>query len=968
MRNPNSRPALGAMAVPVVGSATPADVPAIPGTIGDPTVATLEAPHGADPPPLCAPGSTDSCHGGGPGSADVGACASGIRACLPDGSAYGACVDDGAVDRRGLRQLQRRRLRRPRGRRPGLRPPDPAPRPRRREGGATMFQRTCRSLATLLGAVVFGVALAPISGEAALPRPGVTLLDPPNAAALYYDPVHSNVTLGYDVSTESILVVGGFSHLPERLFNAGAFSVVVTCGPEQEIAPMVALPGSSTTVGRVTLVGGVFASRLRIPFDDLWPMRPIVAEIRDGRRRVLARSVIHIHDFRSNGEAVIDFPIESTVRGFTAQVTDPGIGYVPAVAEFRGLEPTVFDTLPFPSLTDLNDRLTNRAQDIADYDDDANLLGNCIDLDDLAESNFSDPLAFPAYASALVEAELRHQAYEAQKLICDALPPLTLPWVSCQATLLPLCPKNPPSASDFELCVDQVEGEAVSLSVEGLDDLSLRIRVPDVSDTGRIDADVTLVGLRGAVTGRLRSLFVRWKDPLCLPGIRADLDDAAIPERAWLDEWATCEDLELRNEIASTLLGANGAGAPGRYVVDADPTDVERPLVQLGTEGEFGFELPSVNANRGTCGEPFVRSDVEDMIRTFRTPMQLRLQNTWYRTPPDTPEAQVLTKLLSPLEPGDVPMTDADVVTELLVNHSQPEAGLGFKWDAVLDSSRIDLVRKAVSLHVPPRSPAYSESGLDHHERGFDFAWSITTGLLNKVLNVRAASPETLHGTYAPTWAELAPFGIPTPAGADPEAAAVLDRRTLARFHRAFGSIGRAILQIRVRPVIDPIAWMTADVQPLFEIPGVGAPLAYGMPQFELEFFEAAHEGPKGEPVPEKTWLRLLGNFVDRDFRLRIDPDPAGLYLVPVLEDYSWGFAIVENALRGAFEPTDLSLKVARLVDARFTPVLEHLLSEIPAPKFFDAAGESSQPREFSPRSLQQKNQNVVWYGDFEAP
>ncbi|MFM7735819.1 MAG: hypothetical protein ACKPBU_07550, partial [Alphaproteobacteria bacterium] len=724
----------------------------------------------------------------------------------------------------------------------------------------------------------------------------------------------------------------------------------------------------SVTVGRVTLVGGLFGTTLRIPFDDIWPMRPIVAEIRDGRRRVLARSIAHIHDFRSNGEAVVDFPIDSTIRGMTAQLTDPGIGYVPAAVDLRGLEPTVFDLLPHPSLADLNDRLTNRAQDIADYDDDANLLASCIDYDDLAESSFSDPLAFPAYASALAEAESRHAAYEVQKQICDALPPVTLAWATCQTALLAMCPKNAPSASDFELCVDQVEGEAVSLSVEALDDLSLRIREPDVSDTGRVDADVTLVGLRGGLTGRLRSLFVRWKDPLCVPGIRADLDDAAIEERAWLDEWATCEDLELRNEIASTVLGANGSGAPGRYVVDADPADVERPLVQLGTEGEFGFELPSVDANRGTCGEPFVRSDVEDMIRTFRAPMQQRLQNTWYRSPPDTPEAQVLTKLLSPLEPGDLPMTDADIVTELVVNHSQPVAGLGFKWDARLDSSRLDLQRKGVSLYVPPGAPAYSESGLDHLDRGFDFAYTITTGLLNKVLNVRAASPDTLHGIFAPTWAELAPFGVPTPAGTDPAAPAVLDRRTLARFHRSFGSIGRAILQIRVRPVIDPIAWMTPDVQPLSEIRDVGAPISYGIARFEVEFFEAAHEGPKGEPVPEKTWLRLLGQFVDRDFRLRLDPDPAVLYLVPVLDGHVWGFAIVDNALRGAFEPTDLSRKVAQLVDARYSPVFEQLLSEIPAPKFFDAAGESSEPRQFFPRNREQKNQNVSWYGDFLLP
>ena len=111
-------------------------------------------------------------------------------------------------------------------------------------------------------------------------------------------------------------------------------------------------------------------------------------------------------------------------------------------------------------------------------------------------------------------------------------------------------------------------------------------------------------------------------------------------------------------------------------MVETDPSDVERPLVELGVAGEFGFDEPSIDAARGTCGLDALIGDVEPMIRTFRQPMQTRLQNTWYRTPPDTPEAQVLTKLFSVLEPGDHPITDADIVTELKVNHSEPEGGL----------------------------------------------------------------------------------------------------------------------------------------------------------------------------------------------------------------------------------------------------------------------------------------------------
>jgi len=77
------------------GGFTSADAPLILDTIGAPTIATLDATYCADPPPFCTAGSTLSCYGGPPGTAGVGACTNGVQTCLPDGSAYGACV--GAV-------------------------------------------------------------------------------------------------------------------------------------------------------------------------------------------------------------------------------------------------------------------------------------------------------------------------------------------------------------------------------------------------------------------------------------------------------------------------------------------------------------------------------------------------------------------------------------------------------------------------------------------------------------------------------------------------------------------------------------------------------------------------------------------------------------------------------------------------------------------------------------------------------
>ena len=45
------------------------------------------------------------------------------------------------------------------------------------------------------------------------------------------------------------------------------------------------------------------------------------------------------------------------------------------------------------------------------------------------------------------------------------------------------------------------------------------------------------------------------------------------------------------------------------------------------------------------------------------------------------------------------------------------------------------------------------------------------------------------------------------------------------------------------------------------------------------------------------------------------------------------------NRLRGAFALPGLERNVSALVDSRFTPVFEQMLSEIPMPRLFDAAG-----------------------------
>jgi hypothetical protein len=48
---------------------------------------------GADPDaPSCVPGSTEACYSGPAGTEHVGACKSGIRVCVPDGSGYGECL------------------------------------------------------------------------------------------------------------------------------------------------------------------------------------------------------------------------------------------------------------------------------------------------------------------------------------------------------------------------------------------------------------------------------------------------------------------------------------------------------------------------------------------------------------------------------------------------------------------------------------------------------------------------------------------------------------------------------------------------------------------------------------------------------------------------------------------------------------------------------------------------------------
>lgn len=759
----------------------------------------------------------------------------------------------------------------------------------------------------------------------------------------------------YDPVTEEIIVRGGY-----RIVPGSAVGGVMINGSIP--ASVSLLPG-----GRAS-----FQARVLMPSDLDTVYRTLLVELLDGGvpQKVLARDVVSYFDFRIADPATSNFDLDDPVRGMAAQVAPLGVGdyLVEEDERIEALEVPVKALLPDPGMAVFNDELTAAAAALVPAKSDQ--LELCIDLDDpaLEGSPVIDPLRFSALTTALTLAAIDYAAYQAYQEVKGDCTLILVPLVGPLAILCSIgeaawCVKKEPEVGDFELCVGTVEVEPTALTAGSLDDLRLAFQTTAAGTTGGLlQSHLSLATIDGTLEGRLRDLKVRWKKSLCAGGPEALETEGMLKGNASVEEWATCTDLELDAERADTT----STGRPERFRVrEGNEAAPETLVVEQTADATFGLASVDIDAEHGSCGLEFVQAKVESLIGTFVIPFQGNLGSVWNAGGAATDQAVALELVLDRYQLGLLTFDDLILDAQFEPFRSHRDDGLEILLQTAVQpiDPATDQLRRLGRLHLEPAlewEPA--ADGVDPNTlRPFDLSYAVTTGYLNQIVNLRAATH--LHFDFAPTKTDLYEAGFANSGG---DQLMTLDGTTLGRVHRTFEQLGNAVVTIEIKPLLDPVIWMSPDP---VDLKAYGAPISYELPQLEVRFVD----------VSGYEWLLVRMSIVDEDFTFSLDPD-GGDYLRANFSGDEWvgvtilhnNFANVDEDPHGILEPPtsrerDIEAALAQLFAPTLKARMLTMVDQVPAPqRFGDSATRGTWPHLLSSAGRWQADQYVTLYADVD--
>lgn len=799
---------------------------------------------------------------------------------------------------------------------------------------------------------------------------GVSIESPPHGAAI------EQSSPFYDPATQRVLVSGAVGGV-----NAGNminFLLLVQGGN----TPMTIQPSGAVTFQTWVAVGPDPPPGLAywpswypyLPFflDIDHIQKPIIAELYDiAQARVVGRSRITLFDKRWDGALRHDYPASPIESAVAFELTTTGLDK---------LERTHVSSMPQPSAAAFNSLLTSNFTGLLQtYAPETRIGRNdkaCIPLTQ-ADPAFLTLGAYNApITGALSQASLQFLLYQYAKN--NPSNP------GSQACLTDCCVRSLPQADDFELCVGTLEGTSDRLSLASVAGANLQI------GANPIEAQVALNGLHGTVDGRLRDLFIRYRqrESKCtmVPRPQRSIDNADLTGS--LATWTSCPGLGLTAQRPSTQDWLT-------FTLGQDPASSERNLVQASNLPVPIFRLGvnrNESPNQGQCGRPELRAHVVTLLQMFYDRMQSALDASWRHNHPNTQQALALDKLFSRWEPGifgDLVLRDHTLKLEfppgLMTYSGWP---MGFLADRLYASLSSDVQAAPSALVVPPptsfvysRQGSYPcldimstpcQPGRNFFGDPFDVSYSVTTGALNQVL-AQLSSTDWLRFPFRPTYEQL---NLTPPPRARPTDRPVLDGPLLSQWFSAFSDLGSTRVSIYLQPTLLPFTWINPDPQAVPPVPPGRASLTYQMSQYLVDFV-GDQKGPNGSYL----WLRVLVDFYDPDFQLSLHPTPRTNLLQPALSgSQQWTYTLLESQLGSCpyspmtmypppppivFNPCggDLAAKVGDLV----RPVLEEkllgMLSRYPAPLRYDAAGAASAVKQLIQSDKYQWGQVITFYG-----
>lgn len=634
---------------------------------------------------------------------------------------------------------------------------------------------------------------------------------------------------------------------------------------------------------------------------------------------------------------------------------------------FDKLETTHVEPLPYPSIAAFNDAMTDNIAQVTAVRERATPARMCLPLTDI--DAFKNTPAWPAVRD---QAYLSWALWKTNDQICSGAAsglcgiagigaPVCIAAACAAANAA--CVTSQPVAGDFEVCFDTVEGELTAQDVERLASVDLAI-VDSSDDT--IQADVVFENLSALVDLRLKNFEIRYAagGQACVPRPVAAVEESDVRADPVIDEWRTCRDASIDSDtVCTTCTGVDYPPTPGTLsdpeVFELVPGNQDGQVLQAQDDDTASLFLDGVTTEipDGTCKDPAFQPDLEATIDAllleFLATSRDLIDVTWNAPLAGKGHEDLITDLLEPLGTGAQTYATFDPVLPFTDVETHVVHGISTLQSVLVEGDILEPV-SVIDCGIPTAQPEfigpaalpqydarpYFEDGLMPRfvpgtmPEPFDFQYSLTTGLINRILATRTWPEFVLD--VQPSYRELGILGAP-----DPDAPAPLDGATLGSWFPALSDIGAGnAVNIVITPTLAPFTFMPSDW------PDLAAPLYFFASQFELTITDGSG----------KQWARFVLDQFKNETELAFAEADSPFLAHSTDSNIRWGAALIASELpscpiRTAWTPAPpsacgqaLARAVTGLVEGRLDAVRDSILSEIPAPQYFDQADTSFAP------------------------
>jgi hypothetical protein len=657
---------------------------------------------------------------------------------------------------------------------------------------------------------------------------------------------------------------------------------------------------------------------------------PLQVFLRDKDLNIVATDSASLVDGR-------DMSFEPNIR-----VVDNPLSLQLSPAAFDKLEQTHVEPLPFPTIDDLNQTMTD----------------NIVLIDAEKSQTFSNPLCLPITDIPLMrrtpewdrvyaEAVAIYASYRATRNACDngvgicaaGIGAAVACAVAC-AGVESACVKDIPRPRDFEVCFDSLEGTMTSQVVEQLSAIDLRI-ASDRNDT--LYSDVSFDNLLASVDIRLANFEIRYTEGgnLCLPGNpKRAVDESSIDAIPELAELLTCRNAQVSSgTVCSTCdpdFPATGFQSnPEPFRIGISSSDPE--LLSVDDDGTTGLMLQELDTRLpdSVCTNDAIdsslRGKAETLLESYFPASLALIDYTWNEPLGGKAQADHVKDLLRPLDTG-------------ALDNQGFDAELAFSESALDDADGLIVKQSIEVLSVDPPLPPgqlYSNAlagmatfggGVAPSGLPFDLAMTLNTQYLNRL--IAAQFRQLMDGVAAPTYAEL---GITPPPGSSDDSPVPMTGDSLARWNPIFGELGGKPVSIQSEVIVTPFTWMPPD---WFNLQ---APIYFNAPRIEIRIQDSEGRVLGRLLMSRKGELNFTFSELDQDPVLSHTLSGDWLAFFTRLDFSSCSLEDSLN-LPGANCAARFARDLEMLYASWFDDALEQIFGRIPAHQFYDQAGTSLFP------------------------